>query len=72
MKKKIFQLDYIFNQIILRNVLNHMDLLAKEVNCLDIRHILREANDVADSLAKKGVQRRRPRLYLQQSFVMPL
>src|ERR1044072_1958977 len=38
----------------LQNYLNHIDYLVLEVNCLQIKHILREGNVLADFLAKKG------------------
>ena len=38
----------------LQNYLNHIDHLAKEVNCLQIKHVMREANVLADYLAKRG------------------
>ena len=41
----------------LANDLNQMDFLRGEVKCYEIRHIYREANSYADSLAKEGVNR---------------
>lgn len=40
----------------LRNELNKIDLLMREVNCLEIRHTYREGNTDADLLANKGCE----------------
>lgn len=36
------------------HVWDRIDLLLPEVNCVEIRHVLREGNDEADFLAKSG------------------
>lgn len=41
----------------LLNDLNHIDYLARQVNCLGFHHVFREANDEADKLAKEGCNR---------------
>lgn len=39
------------------NILNEIDFLMKEVSCLGVKHEIREANGIADYLAKKGCTR---------------
>ena len=41
----------------LRHDLNMIDYFLLEVNCLAVSHIYREANGVADNLAKEGCDR---------------
>ena len=38
----------------LQSTLNQIDLLLEEVNCLQVKHVLREGNTIADFLAKRG------------------
>ena len=38
----------------LLNYLNHIDYLVQEVNCIQIKHVMREGNALADFLAKRG------------------
>ncbi|XP_057419024.1 uncharacterized protein LOC130713256 [Lotus japonicus] len=47
----------------LRGILNQIDILIPLVNCLEIRHIFREANSEADALAKRGSNNPRPLYY---------
>lgn len=42
------------------NELNQIDLLMKEINCMEIRHAYREGSIVADYLANKGCERSDP------------
>src|ERR1044072_7192116 len=42
----------------LLNVLNQIDFLSTEVNYIEIRHIFRESNVYADSLAKEACMRK--------------
>lgn len=44
----------------LSNELNQIDFLLSQVNCISVQHIYREANDLADKLAKEGVSRESP------------
>lgn len=44
----------------LLNELNQIDFLMEEVNCLGVKHIYREENSWADSLANVGCARREP------------
>lgn len=38
----------------LSNELNHIDFLISETNCVEVRHVYREGNAMADFLAKEG------------------
>lgn len=51
----------------LTNLLNQIDILIPMVNCLEVRHIFREANTSADALAKQGSIHLKPLYYLNSS-----
>lgn len=50
------------------SILNKIDELIPVVNCLEVRHIYREANTEADALAKRGAAYERPLFYLNTTI----